>query len=60
MVGDTPDDVEAARRAGVASVGITTGVYTAHQLARADRVVSDLGDLNFLWDPREMEGVQPE
>jgi HAD superfamily hydrolase (TIGR01509 family) len=35
MVGDTADDVVAGLRAGVCSVGVTTGAFTAEQLAQA-------------------------
>lgn len=59
MVGDTPDDVESARRAGVFSVGVTTGVFTADRLAGADRVVSDLSDLADLWaSPGPVKGAR--
>ena len=47
MVGDTPDDVIAGRRAGGATVGVTTGVFDADALAAAgaDVVVERLAEL---------------
>jgi HAD superfamily hydrolase (TIGR01509 family) len=38
VVGDTPYDVEAARRAGVAAVGVTTGPFDEQQLKDAGAI----------------------
>lgn len=35
VVGDTPRDIEAATKAGVKSIGVTTGIYNSDQLAQA-------------------------
>lgn len=50
MVGDTPQDVQAARAAGVGAVGVTTGAFTRAQLlaAGAHFVVDSLGELPAL------------
>ncbi len=47
LVGDTPDDVRAARAAGVEPVGVTTGAYAAEALreAGASRIVGGLIEL---------------
>ena len=44
--GDAPQDMQAAREAGVLPIGVATGVYTAQQLtsAGAGKVFSDLQD----------------
>ena len=44
--GDAPQDMLAAREAGVVPIGVATGVYTAQQLtsAGAGKVFSDLQD----------------
>jgi phosphoglycolate phosphatase len=34
-VGDTPDDMIAARSAGVVAIGVTTGAFTAQDLMQA-------------------------
>ncbi|MBI4021550.1 MAG: HAD family hydrolase [Candidatus Aenigmarchaeota archaeon] len=46
-IGDSPSDMEAAHRAGVLAIGITTGYYNERQLeaAGADLVVDSLLDL---------------
>jgi phosphoglycolate phosphatase-like HAD superfamily hydrolase len=45
-VGDTPADLEAARRAGVNGVGVATGIYDLQTLARCPHhaVLPDLSD----------------
>ena len=47
MVGDTPDDMRAARAAGATAVGVTTGYHdaTALRLAGAHRVLRSLARL---------------
>jgi phosphoglycolate phosphatase-like HAD superfamily hydrolase len=47
MIGDTTDDVHAAKGAGLVAVGITTGVQSREQLrlAGADLVIDSLGEL---------------
>lgn len=44
LVGDSPFDVETARNAGLAFIGVTTGTHTAGELhaAGAERVCADL------------------
>ena len=44
-VGDTPIDISSAHDAGCRCVAVTTGRYARHQLASADVVVTDLGEL---------------
>jgi phosphoglycolate phosphatase len=44
-VGDTPLDVETAHSAGCRCVAVTTGAYDAAELAAADVVIPDLGEL---------------
>lgn len=50
MVGDTPDDILAGRRAGTGTVGVTTGAYGRRALeeAGADAVIDSLADLGPL------------
>lgn len=45
LVGDSPYDFQAARNAGLAFIGVTTGTHTADELraAGAERVCADLG-----------------
>ena len=38
MVGDTPYDIEAAARSGVAGVGVTSGPFDARRLREAGAV----------------------
>jgi len=47
MVGDTPDDILAARQAGVLAIGIASGAFSDAELeaAGADRVVRSLEEL---------------
>lgn len=46
LIGDTPRDIDAAKRAGVEVIGVTTGVYDFEQLtqAGATTVVDGVGD----------------
>jgi phosphoglycolate phosphatase-like HAD superfamily hydrolase len=46
IIGDTPRDIECARHAGMRSVAVTTGSYTAQQLLEhdPDLVIEDLSD----------------
>jgi phosphoglycolate phosphatase-like HAD superfamily hydrolase len=44
-VGDTPLDASSARSAGCRCIGVTTGNYGHEELAGADAVISDLGNL---------------
>ena len=44
-VGDTPIDISSAHDAGCRCVAVTTGRYARHQLASADVVVTELGEL---------------
>jgi phosphoglycolate phosphatase-like HAD superfamily hydrolase len=45
-VGDTPLDISSAHSAGCRCIAVTTGPYGAHELADADAVIADLGELN--------------
>ena len=47
MIGDTPDDVLAGRRAGVRTIGVTTGCHdtAALRMAGADAVLEDISAL---------------
>jgi len=51
MIGDTPSDMEAARRAGGLAIGVQTGGWPVDDLheAGAAHVVSDLRDLARWW-----------
>ena len=44
-VGDTPLDVASAHAAGCRCIGVTTGNYGGDELAEADAVIADLGEL---------------
>jgi phosphoglycolate phosphatase-like HAD superfamily hydrolase len=44
-VGDTPLDISSAHAAGCRCVGVTTGRYDRDELAEADAVIADLGEL---------------
>ena len=44
-VGDTPLDVSSAHAAGCLCIGVTTGSYGPDELADADAVIADLGEL---------------
>jgi len=44
-VGDTPLDVSSAHAAGCLCIGVTTGSYGPDELADADSVIADLGEL---------------
>ncbi len=44
-VGDTPLDVASAHAAGCLCIGVTTGSYGRGELADADAVIADLGEL---------------
>jgi phosphoglycolate phosphatase-like HAD superfamily hydrolase len=50
LIGDTPNDIEAATTAGARSVGVATGSFTMQQLidAGADVVLADLTDADLL------------
>jgi phosphoglycolate phosphatase len=46
MLGDSTHDLQAARAAGMAAVGVLTGVARAAELApHADAVLADIGEL---------------
>lgn len=47
VIGDTPYDVEAAHRAGIAAIGVTSGPFTKRQLTEAGAVAVylDVADL---------------
>ena len=44
-MGDTPLDISSAHAAGCLCIGVTTGSYGPDELAHADAVISDLGEL---------------
>jgi HAD superfamily hydrolase (TIGR01509 family) len=50
MIGDSPYDVEAARRAGIDTIGVTTGGFTAEQLAGAVAVFDGPAGLLADWE----------
>ena len=52
VVGDTSYDVEAARRAGIAAIGVTSGPFTQDQLKEAGAVAvfADVADLLARFD----------
>jgi phosphoglycolate phosphatase-like HAD superfamily hydrolase len=64
MVGDTPDDVRAARAAGVVPLGVVAPgddvALTSQTLLRsgAARVLPDLGDLERLLGPGRPGGAE--
>jgi phosphoglycolate phosphatase len=45
VIGDTPLDIACARADGVRCIAITTGPYAAGQLAEADAIVGELGEV---------------
>jgi len=46
-VGDTPEDVEMARRAGVCAIGVT-GPFPTHEKLRASRPFAVLRSVEYL------------
>jgi len=48
VIGDTPIDIECGKKAGVKTIGVATGSYSAEQLlkCRANYVFNDLSDIN--------------
>jgi HAD superfamily hydrolase (TIGR01509 family) len=50
MIGDTPYDIAAARQAGVDTIGVTTGGFSAEQLAGAVAVFDGPAGLLAGWD----------
>lgn len=52
VVGDTPADIDCARRCGARAVAVATGVYAAAELAphRPDALLDSLADLEEVWD----------
>jgi len=57
IIGDTPNDIEAARAVGARAIGVATGHYKEHELTQAGACVvfSDLSDASAL--VRAIEGV---
>lgn len=51
LIGDHPNDIAAARAAGIRSVAVATGVVPYEELARyrPDQLVSDLRALDLAW-----------
>ena len=51
LIGDHPNDIAAARAAGIRSVAVATGVVALDELARhqPDRLVPDLRALDLAW-----------
>lgn len=58
VVGDTPYDVEAASKAGIAAVGVTSGPFSADRLrdAGAVAVFADVADLLARFDRSPLAG----
>jgi HAD superfamily hydrolase (TIGR01509 family) len=59
MVGDTPYDIEAAHAAGIACIGVTSGGWTAYELAAAISVFGGPYDLALALPdapPYELDG----
>jgi HAD superfamily hydrolase (TIGR01509 family) len=52
VVGDTPYDVEAAKKAGIAAIGLTSGPFDADALTRAGAIAvyANIGDLIARYD----------
>ena len=50
-LGDAPQDMRAAREAGVTPIGVATGIFSAEELksAGAYRVVSNLKNADAIW-----------
>lgn len=50
LFGDAPQDMKAAKEAGIKAIGVTTGIYTKKQLenAVADKVINDLIDTEMI------------
>lgn len=48
LFGDTPEDIEAGKKAGVKTVGVATGIYSKEQLENsdADFVLENSKDIN--------------
>ena len=58
-IGDAPQDMKAARQAGVIPIGVTTGIFSARELktAGAYRTVPDLKNAEAILDI--LSGAQP-
>ena len=50
MVGDTPYDIEAARRAGIDTIAVASGVFAAEEMTGAIARYSTVGELAARWD----------
>jgi HAD superfamily hydrolase (TIGR01509 family) len=50
LIGDTPYDIEAARRAGVDTIGVASGGFAATALSGAVAVYNTVGELLARWD----------
>ena len=54
MIGDTTYDIDMAKAASVASIGVGWGYHGRDALGHADRVIEDFSDLpmclNQLWE----------
>lgn len=48
LFGDTPQDIEAAKEAGIKAIGVTTGIYSKEDLSRCkpDYILEDLTDID--------------
>lgn len=53
MIGDTPYDVEAAKRAGVGMIAVTAGGWAGSDLAGADAVYKDVAEILARYDEVE-------
>jgi HAD superfamily hydrolase (TIGR01509 family) len=50
MIGDTPFDIESARRAGIDTIAVASGVFAAAEMTGAVAWYSTVGDLAARWD----------
>jgi HAD superfamily hydrolase (TIGR01509 family) len=57
MLGDTPYDVEAARRAGIAIIGVECGGWRRDELSGAAAIYADPADLYARYDESPIAGL---
>jgi phosphoglycolate phosphatase-like HAD superfamily hydrolase len=59
VVGDTPNDIACAHADGVRCIAVATGPFSADELRRADRVLSDLDELPAVLVSRQTAQTPP-